>query len=173
MRHILIFGLLFTTLTGCGCECAPPPRDRTQAWKSNYEYSDLVFVGQVKEVNEDGSYSFEVIETFKGETSSTLLSGEIFNTCSTGPDLVDALWIVYAETTDDGQLDISMCSLSRPFSESPFLMKPKLSSSGNSVMDLITGERQKILIDLESLTYLELELNWLEARKKNDGTQQK
>jgi hypothetical protein len=66
MNYILAFLLLtqFSSRTLCDCKV---PDDLARAQKLNYLESELIFLGRVVELDDDGTFKFEVLETLKGD----------------------------------------------------------------------------------------------------------
>jgi hypothetical protein len=89
--------------------------DLEKAQKQNYEDSDLIFIGQLIELNDDGTFKFEILETFKG-TERKYVELQQDHSCSILPSEDEKYWLVYIDEPTDGEtVTISSCGLSRSF----------------------------------------------------------
>ncbi|WP_421976074.1 hypothetical protein [Roseivirga seohaensis] len=97
-----------------GCDCKQQG-DLNEAQKRNYENSELIFMGRVIELNEDGTFKFEILETFKG-TKQKYIELKQTHSCSVLPSEDEEYWLVYIdELKNDEPIIISSCGLSRSF----------------------------------------------------------
>lgn len=115
---------LLSTLTSLqialGCDCKQQG-DLKEAQKRNYENSELIFMGRVIELNDDGTFKFEILETFKG-TEQRYIKLKQTHSCSVLPSEDEEYWLVYIdELKNDEPIIISSCGLSRSF-RYPYLM---------------------------------------------------
>jgi len=74
--------------------------------------SDIIFLGELIDFDTvDCSYSFSIIEKFKGAHKDSIIKGKVFSSCSLFP--VDkSKWIVYAKLKGN-IIDMSECLASR------------------------------------------------------------
>ncbi len=70
--------------------------------------SDIIFLGELIDFDTvDCSYSFSIIEKFKGAHKDSIIKGKVFSSCSLFP--VDkSKWIVYAKLKGN-IIDMSEC----------------------------------------------------------------
>ena len=79
----------------------------------SYNLSDIVFLGELVDFDTtDFSYTFKIIELFKGEPKTKLIKGKYFNSCSQFPT-EKCNWIIYANLHDTNVIDIDGCLASR------------------------------------------------------------
>jgi hypothetical protein len=111
-RLILICITVFVTNKLYGCECNNfGSLDSLR--QISYDYSDIVFLGELIDYDTtDYSYTFKIIEVFKGVSDSIFINGKIFNSCSRIPE-DKCKWIVYADFVGSDYIDISQCLASR------------------------------------------------------------
>ncbi len=73
----LIIFLIFHWSYSTACDCITID-NLEEAQKLSFEENELIFVGRVKSINNDGSYQLEIIELFKGELKDrTIVDGGI------------------------------------------------------------------------------------------------
>ncbi|MCI9846887.1 hypothetical protein [Flavobacterium pectinovorum] len=102
----LIFFFNYSNSFSCDCKIL----DKETMINKALKYSDIVFYGEVIKFNPiTGTYSFKIIELFKGETNAVLVKGTNSTSCSITPTKKD-LWIVYANFNNDKTISISQCS---------------------------------------------------------------
>ncbi|MBN3580766.1 hypothetical protein JYB64_00095 [Algoriphagus aestuarii] len=144
----LVILMLFNWGYSSACDCLMI-KNLEEAQKSSFEENELIFVGKVIELNSDGSYALEIIESFKGnENGLTKVYGfpDEFS-CPIIPNNLYETWLVYSNLDLDGKISISQCGLSRSF-QFPFyygsrLLPPPPPLGLNDPLDIL---------DLESLT---------------------
>ena len=79
----------------------------------SFNNSDIVFLGELQHYDStDNTFSFKITEIFKGKPISTTLKGKYFDSCSLTPK-DKGRWIVYAEVSENGLINISDCFASR------------------------------------------------------------
>ncbi|WP_162128372.1 hypothetical protein [Flavobacterium phycosphaerae] len=75
--------------------------------------ADIVFYGElIKSDSIQETYTFRIIELFKGNFKSAIISGKTTSDCSIFP-FEKGFWIVYSKLSKDKIIDISMCSPSQ------------------------------------------------------------
>ena len=78
-----------------------------------YELSDKVFLGELIDIDTtDFSFTFQIIEQFKGDFKSTIITGKYFDSCSKFPR-DKGKWIIYADNENDEFININQCLASR------------------------------------------------------------
>ncbi|MTH18234.1 hypothetical protein [Flavobacterium sp. LC2016-01] len=113
LKYILILAFVFFYNNCFSCDCKTPEKETMV--ERGLQYSDIVFYGEVIKIDTISStYTFRIIELFKGKTRSQYINGKYFSNCSLFPQ-TKQLWIVYANYEDAGIIDISSCSPSRGF----------------------------------------------------------
>ncbi|WP_339757961.1 hypothetical protein [Algoriphagus aquimarinus] len=121
MSFIVALFLITQLNSSTVCDCHFQ-KNLARAQKLNYEESDHIFIGRVIERNEDMSFKFEVLETFKGEDLEYVI-GSLTDSCTMRPNDDEEFWLVYTNRPDsDGFITMSQCGLSRSF-KSPYLLK--------------------------------------------------
>lgn len=88
-----------------------------------YNGADLVFLGElITRDTVNGTYSFKVLELFKGSLSNkdSIIYGAYYSSCSGFPHEFGQ-WIVYADLRTDGNIDFWEWSRSRAL-EWPFIL---------------------------------------------------
>ncbi len=111
LKHKLLIISIFLTIQTYGCHCKDlGPIDSLRL--ISYNLSDCVFLGELIEFDTiNNTYSFRIIETFKGEHKESIIKGKYFDSCSKFPR-DKGRWIVYADYRE-GLIDISQCLASR------------------------------------------------------------
>ncbi|WP_031453202.1 hypothetical protein [Flavobacterium chungangense] len=76
---------------------------------------EIVFYGEVIKVDSiKRTYTFRIIELFKGKYNSQFITQKYLGNCSCIPS-IKQLWIVYANFNDDKTIELSGCSPSTGF----------------------------------------------------------
>ena len=111
IRNILITISIFISSQTFGCDCKNlGPLDSLR--QISYNESDFVFLGELIEVDTIYfTFTFRIIEKFKGEVRNSIIKGKCFDSCSIFPR-DKCLWIIYADTKE-GLIDINQCLASR------------------------------------------------------------
>lgn len=111
-QKYIIVALLICWNFSFGCSCVEQKRETMV--QNGLASSDIVFYGQVIQLDSiKGSYTFKIFELFKGKHLSKTINGQLSGgNCSVLPQLND-IWIVYSNTDEKGNIDISMCSPSQ------------------------------------------------------------
>jgi len=95
------------------CDCKSI--DQENMVETGLKLSEIVFYGEVIKVDPiNRSYTFRIIELFKGKYNSQFITHKYSGNCSIIPSLKQ-LWIVYAEFNDDKTIELSSCSPSIGF----------------------------------------------------------
>lgn len=111
LKNIILIISITSTIQTFGCMCKDlGPLDLLRV--ISYNKSDFIFLGELIEFDTRyDTYTFRVIETFKGEHKDSFIKGKYFDSCSLFPR-DKGKWIVYAEFRE-GLIDISQCFASR------------------------------------------------------------
>lgn len=147
------------------------------------KYSDIVFYGEVIKFNPiSGTYTFKIIELFKGKTNAVLVRGTNPTSCSITPTKKD-LWIVYANFNNDKTISISQCSPSMglesytgsypppPLNEEYFNMKNKDLKSLYAKVFKLEYEKENLtnwINQLERLRIYKSDQNTISQKEKED-----
>lgn len=154
----------------CGCRDLGP-LDSLRA--ISYNNSDLVFLGELIDFDTtEYSYTFRIIELYKGESKTKLIKGKYFDSCSLFPT-EKCKWIVYAIVRENNLINISHCLASRselqPICIGCYLPPPPLRPNASKL------ENQKSK-ELEKLFWEKAKNDWIEEiellRKKNNASTQ-
>jgi len=134
--------------------------------KIGFDVSDKVFLGELVSVDTtDLSYTFRVIEQFKGDFKSTTIKGKYYNICSLFPR-VFAKWIVYANDSGEEFIDVSHCLASRsemdPMCANCYIPPPP---SNFTEKDIEDNQKRMEILKAKAKEDWYLEIEWL--RKKN------
>jgi hypothetical protein len=114
MRYIknilLILSISFSIqVVACDCKNLGPLDSLRQI---SFNESDFVFLGELIELDTiDHTYTFRIIESFKGENKDSIIKGKYFDSCSKFPR-DKSRWIVYADLREN-LIDINQCLASR------------------------------------------------------------
>jgi hypothetical protein len=105
----LIIILLFNVNNSFACKCVEYDKEKMVEYGLN-KY-DVVFYGElIKRDTINQTYSFKIIELFKGIFSSKTIEGVSEGSdCGLFPDK-KGLWIVYGNFNNENKLSLSMCS---------------------------------------------------------------
>lgn len=114
MRSTLCALILILLLSGdaYACNCKSP-KSMTAHRDTSFKYAAFVFLGELVDIDlENSTYTFRLIEGYKGNVSDSLIFGKALTTCSILPR-EKCRWIVYADVYQTGFIDISGCSATR------------------------------------------------------------
>ena len=166
MKQIISVLLIFFWINSNACDCARI-NDLDAFQRESYSTSELIFIGELTESNEDGSYEFRIIELFKGDVPDSVVAGEYRTSCSAFPDTGEHFWLVYANPNANGVIDINSCGLSRSF-EFPFLMNEQASvpppperQSNDPTLSLIEHFKHMSTYKAKALVVLRTEIEQL------------
>ncbi len=164
---ILLASAYFTTLT-CSCNYIKKLEEfRTEI----FERSNLIFVGETVESNEDGTYKLRLVELFKGSVKDSIIVGNARSYCSLFPQHGE-IWLIYIDQYENEHIDIQDCGLSRRFDfpyffsmeyEFPVPPHPRIL---NDVDKLIQHEKRNLESHNVALKLLEEEIILLRQRAK-------
>jgi len=148
IKKILILLIIFISNPAYCCDCkdlGPLESLRLISFKN----SELVFLGELIEFDtSDYSFTFQIIEIFKGKSKTKLIKGKSFDSCSQFPT-DKSKWIIYANYRESDYIDISNCLASRselnPICIGCYTIPPPLSSNA---MEFEITESNKKFNDL-------------------------
>jgi len=102
--------LISDQVTSCDCK---ENRSLDSLRRISFNHADLVFLGELIDYDTTNyTYTFQIIEIFKGSTKSLTIKGKYFDSCSKFPR-DKCKWIVYANVLENGFIDINGCLASR------------------------------------------------------------
>lgn len=168
--YFLVILLFFIWGYSSACDCLMI-KNLEEAQKSSFEENELIFVGKVIELSSDGSYTLDIIESFKGnEKGLTKVYGfpDEFS-CPIIPNNLYETWLVYSNLDLDGKISISQCGLSRSF-QFPFyygsrLLPPPPPLGLNDPLDILALESLTIEYKKRALDELKNEIEFLRKMK--------
>jgi hypothetical protein len=109
LKHILF--LAFFCFYNYSYSCTCKQLDRETIVAQGLKNYDIVFYGElVKSDTISGNFTFKILELFKGEINSAFISGSATGSNCTVLPIKKELWIVYANYTNNTNINISMCS---------------------------------------------------------------
>lgn len=121
LKYLLLFTFLLVTNYSFSCDCKPIDRENMVEIGLKHE---IVFYGEVIKVDSvKRSYTFRIIELFKGKYNSQFITQKYSGNCSVIPS-VKQLWIVYANFNNDKTIEVSGCSPSTGFNPSQNAFPP-------------------------------------------------
>lgn len=124
-KFLLIVGAMLSWHATVACICGHEAKDWSiKTVNLNIKNNNLIFIGEVIKA-EGESYSFKVIDVFKGSIASDTIYGQGggIGSCSMIPN-VEGLWVVYTNADEKGVIDLTFCNLSRSLTTlSPGLIK--------------------------------------------------
>lgn len=163
LKKVLILIIIFISGQAYCCDCKDLGLlDSLRLFSFNN--SELVFLGELIESDtSDYSYTFQIIEVFKGETKTKLIKGKYFDSCSQFP-LDKSKWIIYADYREAEYINISQCLASRseinpicvgcytlPPPLSPYATQFEIAESNNKIKDLLDRAKNDWNIEIELL----------------------
>jgi len=111
LKHFFILSFLFISNYSFSCDCKPIDRENMVETGLKFE---IVFYGEVIKVDSiKRTYTFRIIELFKGKYNSQFITQKYSGNCSIIPS-AKQLWIIYATLNNDKTIDVS-CSPSTGF----------------------------------------------------------
>lgn len=170
MNLIKIVALLITisiTTDSYSCDCKDfGTLDSARMY--SYTHSDIVFLGELVDFDTtDYSFTFKILEQFKGISKATLIKGKWHNTCSMFPT-DRSKWIIYANIQDGGMIDISQCLASRselnPFCIGCYKLPPPLSPHATD-LEKKNCDANFMLLKEKAISDWYAEIEWLRTLK--------
>ncbi|WP_269236595.1 hypothetical protein [Flavobacterium flavigenum] len=168
-NSIIVFVFFFNYSFSCDCK----PIDRENIIEKGLKLSEIVFYGEVIKVDSvSKTFTFRIIELFKGKYNSQYIKGKEFTSCSILP-IQKQLWIVYADfRKDKTMIDISGCAPSIGFNppQNSFPPPPQISNPykrKEKQLELLSESVWKLQLENENLIDWIYQLERLRAYKKS------
>ncbi|MGC4039754.1 MAG: hypothetical protein QM710_02875 [Flavobacterium sp.] len=178
LKKYLIWGIFICWNFSFACECKPQ-RIETLVQRG-LSFADIIFYGEVIQTDTiNQTYTFKIIELFKGKYTSRIIKGDAKTSCSVSPNK-NEFWIVYASLGKDKSIDISMCSPSQtiygggynpgPPPHDPAIMDPQLSKIMNRIYELEYTNKglSNWVYQIEKLRQYKLVQNTITEKSKSD-----
>ncbi|MBZ4042146.1 hypothetical protein [Flavobacterium hibisci] len=169
LKYFFLLLFLYSYNYSFSCDCKPI--DRENRIEKGLKQSEIVFYGEVIKVDSvSKTFTFKIIELFKGKYNSQYIKGKEFTSCSILP-IQKQLWIVYANfRKDKTTIDISGCGPSTGFKPyqsyfSPPPPKDTLLISKDSKIELLSDYVWKLKSDNQNLEDWVYHLERLRAYK--------
>ena len=96
------------------CKCKELSRDSLVS--ISMRGSDVVFLGELVSFPSANTFTFKIIEQFKGNHTDSLIHGRTYDLCSVHPK-GEGSWIIYANFQKDSLIRIDGCGPSIHYSE--------------------------------------------------------
>ena len=128
-KYIVIsFILIFNYSYSCKCE----QLEKETMIDFGLKRADIVFYGElIKSDSLNMTYSFKIIEVFKGKFSNKIINGiSQENNCDLFP-MEKGLWIVYGNFNSDNTISLSICSPTQSMIFGPLKPPPPLKMNNN------------------------------------------
>nr|WP_315178862.1 hypothetical protein [uncultured Flavobacterium sp.] len=168
---LLLLCLWFNFTYSCDC----PQLQRETMVKKGLKLSDIVFYGELIKLDTiKETYSFRIIELFKGTYKSSIINGRRSNSnCSFFPFKKD-LWIIYASIDKDNTINLSYCLPSQTI-EIPVGILPPIplmttSEKVTTKIDSLSNEVDNLKIRNETMSNWFYQLERLRAYKLSQNT---
>jgi len=156
----LILLILFLPIEKNICTC-PPPANWRKATPSEYNYSNDVFIGDVKLIpNSQVDYEIVVCEVFKGDLKSgQTIKGEKFGTC--GPYVnKNGEWVLFG--TYSTKFKVNDCGISSNINDPRGLLPPP-PPPNSEIEEKVTLKSRK----LEARKHIKKQINMLRNISKS------
>nr|WP_315171930.1 hypothetical protein [uncultured Flavobacterium sp.] len=150
------------------CDC--PPHKRENMVSKGLERAEIVFYGELIKIDSiSQTYSFRVIEMFKGSYNNYLIKGKAINSnCDIFPFKKD-LWIVYASFNKDNTIHMNYCLPSQTIDIPPGFLPPiplyTSSESRITKLDSLSNEIDNLKIRNKTMSNWFYQLEQLRAYK--------
>lgn len=168
MKNIFILIVCLWFNTTYSCDCLPHLRE-TMVLKG-LKNSEIVFYGELIKLDTiRGTYSFKIIELYKGNYKSSIVNGKVSNSnCSFFPFKKD-LWIVYANFNQDNTIILDLCLPSQTIEIPPGFLPPiplfTTSEKATTKLDSLSNEIDNLKIRNETMSNWFYQLEQLRAYK--------
>ncbi|MDO8317517.1 MAG: hypothetical protein Q7T12_08350 [Flavobacterium sp.] len=168
MRNIFV--LLFCLWVSATYSCDCPQLQRETMVSKGLKASNIVFFGELIKLDKvKETYSFRIIELFKGTYKSSIINGRRSNSnCSFLPYKKD-LWIIYASLNQDKTINLSYCLPSQtteiPVGILPPIPLIKTSDKITTKIDSLSNEIDNLKIRNETMSNWFYQLEQLRAYK--------
>jgi hypothetical protein len=163
---LLLLCLWFNFTYSCDC----PQLQRETMVNKGLKSSDIVFYGELIKLDTiKETYSFRIIELFKGTYKSSIINGRRSNSnCSFFPFKKD-LWIIYASINKDNTINLSYCLPSQTIEIPVGVLTPipliTTSEKVTTKIDSLSNEVDNLKIRNETMSNWFYQLEQLRAYK--------
>ena len=168
LQNLLPIIICFWFNQSFSCDC--PPHNRETMVSKGLEDAEIVFYGELIKIDTvTQTYSFRIIELFKGDYKSSIINGKsLNNNCEIFPFKKD-LWIVYAEFNKDNTIHMSYCLPSQTIEIPPGFLPPiplfTSSERKTTKIDSLSNEIDNLKIRNETMSNWFYQLEQLRAYK--------
>ncbi len=179
-HNLFLLIIVFWFNQSFSCDC--PPHEREIMVSKGLKNAEIVFYGELVKIDTvSRTYSFRIIELFKGDYKFFIINGKSRNNnCEIFPFKKD-LWIVYAGFNKDNTISISYCLPSQTIDIPPGFLPPiplfTSSERRTTKIDSLSNEIDNLKIrnatisswfyQLEQLRAYKLSQNKIPKNKKN------
>jgi hypothetical protein len=173
LHNLFLLIICFWFNQSFSCDC--PPHKRETMVSKGLENAEIVFYGELIKIDTvAGTYSFRIIELFKGNYKSSIINGKTLNNnCEIFPFKKD-LWIVYAGFNKDNSIHISYCLPSQTIEIPPGFLPPiplmTTSEKVTTKLDSLSNEVDNLKIRNETMSNWFYQLEQLRAYKLSQNT---
>lgn len=168
LHNLLLLLILFWFNQSFSCDC--PPHERETMVSKGLENAEIVFYGELTKIDTiTQTYSFRIIELFKGNYKSSIINGKsLNNNCEIFPFKKD-LWIVYASFNKDNTIHMSYCLPSQTIEIPPGFLPPiplfTSSERKTTKIDSLSNEIDNLKIRNKTMSNWFYQLEQLRAYK--------
>ncbi len=168
LHNLFLLIILFWFNHSFSCDC--PPHNRETMVSKGLKGAEIVFYGELIKIDTvSRTYSFRIIELFKGNYNSSIINGKALNdNCEIFPFKKD-LWIVYAGFNKDNTISISYCLPSQTIEIPPGFLPPialfRTSEKVTTKLDSLNNEIDNLKIRNETMSNWFYQLEQLRAYK--------
>ena len=168
LHNLFLLIIFFWFNQSFSCDC-PPHKKETMVSKG-LEKAEIAFYGELIKIDTiSRTYSFRIIELFKGNYNSSIINGKTLgNNCEIFPFKKD-LWIVYADFNKDNTISISYCLPSQTIEIPPGFLPPiplfTSSERRTTKIDSLSNEIDNLKIRNETMSNWFYQLEQLRAYK--------
>jgi len=168
LHNIFLLIICFWFNQSFSCHC--PPHERETMVTKGLKNAEIVFYGELIKIDTlSETYSFRIIELFKGNYHSSILNGKALNNnCKIFPFKKD-LWIVYADFNKDNTIHMNYCLPSQTIEIPPGFLPPiplfTSSERRATKIDSLSNEIDNLKIRNETMSNWFYQLEQLRAYK--------
>lgn len=168
LHNLFLLIIFFWVNQSFSCHC--PPHERETMVSKGLENAKIIFYGELIKIDSlSETYSFRIIELFKGNYHSSIINGKALNNnCEIFPFKKD-LWIVYADFNKDNTIHMNYCLPSQTKEIPPGFLPliPLFTSSERRTtkIDSLSNEIDNLKIRNETMSNWFYQLEQLRAYK--------
>ncbi|MBC7844864.1 MAG: hypothetical protein H7Y10_00035 [Flavobacterium sp.] len=168
LNKLFLLILCFWLNQSFSCDC--PPHEKETMVTKGLENAEIIFYGELIKIDTIlETYSFRIIEMFKGNYNSSIINGKTLNNnCEIFPFKKD-LWIVYAGFNKDNTIQMNYCLPSQTIEILPGFLPPipLFTSSERRArkIDSLSNEIDNLKIRNETMSNWFYQLEQLRAYK--------